>query len=726
MANEQLEAAQSRNRDVSTDAPAAKQDCSDVVNISVFFDGTGNNRFVDGDDPKYGGDPGSSPKKWSNVARLWRSAIFETGDELANYPIYISGVGTPYNGTAANWLDGANIKTEDNVFGNAAGAGGTRRTEFGQHNVNNALRQVLLNNAKQLGGTTKAYAEKSKNQSLSELGKALKEHRLIKVINMSIFGFSRGAALGRAFSNDFLKLCKTDQAGKLTYEGYPIRIHFMGLFDTVASFGAPAANMDGLFSEKNLKVPGQTERCVHYVAAHELRFSFPVDLIRQHGRLMPNWTETIYPGVHSDVGGGYMPLKTGGGNDNSANQGISNNYARIPMRDMMSEAVRSGVRMLAYGDVEKTSNQIFTERFAIEPKTAEAYKQYMAAVAPSGTIEQIIAAHMKALYSAYGTMTRKKIKTPDLVQAESTSGYTLVGHVSMAREAEALLHPDKAKTLMNQQATKSSVMGLVTPLAAIPQTLQFAGTAYSQVVRPEAWRLQAWNSTASDAVVTFVKDLVHDSKAGFIMGVEPFSYFRPRGMAESSRNVLAKGMQWLDENIDAAANGVIKIYYRTEGVVVETWKQGVITATHTYKVGEKFTIDTINAGEKYAVEVYNTSKQVVISTVDAGQKMIVNSYNTAQKKANELLDAGQKKATELSDAAQKKAAEVGQEIKQGATKLSNEASQAYDTAKKTASDMATQAGQDAKQVSDAVGNKVDAGMKAVEDGWKALKPHLGL
>jgi predicted RNA-binding protein with PIN domain len=702
---EQLQAAQACNRDVPTDEPTAKQDCSDVVNISVFFDGTGNNKDVD-----------EKPKKWSNVARMWRSAVMSS--ELLSgkntiHPIYISGVGTPFNGTAAGWIDGAKITVEDKVWGNAGGAGGTRRTEFGQNNVNNTLRQALLNNAKQLGGTTKAYAEKAKDQSFSDLSKALAPHRLIKVINLSLFGFSRGAALARAFSNDFLKLCKTDETGQLIYERIPVRIHFMGLFDTVASFGAPSANMDGLFSEKNLLVPGKTERCVHYVAAHELRFSFPVDLIRQHGRLMPNWTETIYPGVHSDVGGGYMPL-TAKDNDNSTNQGISDNYARIPMRDMMSEAVKAGVRMLSYSDVEKTNAPIFDERFAVKEKTEEAYKHYMAAVAPSGTIEQVIAAHMKALYSAYGTMTRKKIKTPDLVQAESTTGYTLIGHISMAREAEALLNPDKAKSLKDEQATKSLAMGLVTPLASVPQALQFAGTAYIQRVRPEAWRLQAWSAPANDSVVTFIKDLIHDSKAGFIMGVEPFSYFRPRGMAESSRNVLAKGMQWLDENVAAATNGVIKIYHTAEGVVVETWKQGVLTATQTYKVGEKFTIDTINAGEKYAVEVYNTSKQVVISTVDAGQKMIVSSYNTAQKKANELADAAQKKATE-----------VGQEIQQGATKLSNEAGQAYDAAKKTASDMATQAGQGAKQVSDAVGNKVDAGMKAVEDGWKATKSLLG-
>lgn len=35
------------NSDVSNTPPTAKQDCSDVVHISVFFDGTGNNKDAD-------------------------------------------------------------------------------------------------------------------------------------------------------------------------------------------------------------------------------------------------------------------------------------------------------------------------------------------------------------------------------------------------------------------------------------------------------------------------------------------------------------------------------------------------------------------------------------------------------------------------------------------------------------------------------------------------------
>ncbi len=89
-----LKRVQVLNSDISNDEPSCKQDCSDVVNISVFFDGTGNNKKEDED-----------TKRWSNPARLWRNAQGLREKEMAdknkqispNYAIYISGVGTRFN-----------------------------------------------------------------------------------------------------------------------------------------------------------------------------------------------------------------------------------------------------------------------------------------------------------------------------------------------------------------------------------------------------------------------------------------------------------------------------------------------------------------------------------------------------------------------------------------------------------------------------------------------------
>lgn len=47
MADERLRNASSATRDVQINSPTAAQDCSDVVHISIFFDGTGNNKDRD-------------------------------------------------------------------------------------------------------------------------------------------------------------------------------------------------------------------------------------------------------------------------------------------------------------------------------------------------------------------------------------------------------------------------------------------------------------------------------------------------------------------------------------------------------------------------------------------------------------------------------------------------------------------------------------------------------
>ena len=648
---DKLAAARSCNRDAAATKPGAIQNCSDVVNISVFFDGTGNNKDVD-----------DKEMKWSNPARLWQAAQLLRQKNFTNHSIYVSGVGTPFNGTATDWM----VKLEDSATGGLAGGGGTRRTEYGQSNVNDRLRAALTQNAAKLNISLKPYLEKGKPANLRGIAAALEAHGLITMINLSIFGFSRGAALARAFSNDMLRECVTGKDGVTRYNGVPIRIHFMGLFDTVASFGVPSQNIDTPFNEKNLVVPYAVERCVHYIAAQELRFSFPVDLIRRNGKLKPGWVETVYPGVHSDVGGGYEPIC----------QSIENNYARIPMRNMMREAVKSGVRMVDYDDIDKINEDLFKLWFRIRPETAAAYKQYMSAIGAPATVEQAMVAHMKALYSAWGTMTRRKLKTPDLIEAAGrTELKKSIGHPGIAREAELLL---------NQQKGAAYYAKNIAPKPSL-DVLQVEGMKYRMIVRPEKWRLDAWQATASDPVLNFIKTCVHDSKAGFILSVEPFSYFRPRGMAESSRNILARGLDWLDDTATAIKQGVIKVYHRVEGVVVETWEEGKLVATRTYRVGEKFVVDTARAGAKYTVEVYQSGKQVLISTMKKGEQMIITSIDTAKKGASDLADAAQKKATE-----------VGNQIQDGASKAVKSAGQA-----------------------------VDNGMKAVEDGWNAAQAAFG-
>jgi hypothetical protein len=81
------------NRDVCGSKPRAKQDCLRAINISVFFDGTGNKKAVD--EPKLA---------WSIPARLWQA-------------VCVSGVGAPFAGPATDWIGQKSIELEKNVPG---------------------------------------------------------------------------------------------------------------------------------------------------------------------------------------------------------------------------------------------------------------------------------------------------------------------------------------------------------------------------------------------------------------------------------------------------------------------------------------------------------------------------------------------------------------------------------------------------------------------------------
>ncbi|WDD91859.1 DUF2235 domain-containing protein [Burkholderia sp. FERM BP-3421] len=477
-------------RDVPKAPPTEKQGCSDVIHLTFFFDGTGNNRNID-----------SMEQRWSNVARLFDAAINAPGKGI--YSFYISGVGTPFSGEVS-WVDKPDVWLEDHALGGAFGAGGDRRLLDGEERMNQALRQAVVNNAKKMGGEVRQYVEKNTDASLNDLNKAIGAHRLIKVINISVIGFSRGAALSRAFVNMLFGQCKKRGDGVLTLSGFPVRFTFLGVFDTVASFGMPAHNITLPLQQRDLRIPACVERCVHFVAANELRYSFPVDLIREDGKYKAGWTEKVYPGVHSDIGGGYGPNE----------QNLDGNYARIPMTDMHEEALKAGVRLLSQADIKRTLAPI-TDRFTVKPETQKNYQAYMSAARPPGTsVEADMRCHMKSYYEANGTLSRKGQPLAGQVSFKSSS----VKHVMWGTiDLEAPAYAEALKTRRDVVVTNRG---------------SAAERVFFYTFKPEQWRLDAWVTNAPDSVVNFFAHYVHNSKVDFIANVEPFSYFRPRGVFE--------------------------------------------------------------------------------------------------------------------------------------------------------------------------------------------------
>ncbi|MDD4870755.1 MAG: DUF2235 domain-containing protein [Kiritimatiellae bacterium] len=125
---------------------------------------------------------------------------------------------------------------------------------------------------------------------------------------IDIIGFSRGAAEARAFVNYINKKGGVSQLGsdgKSTGVACPVKIRFLGLFDTVASFGLPGNNVNVGY---DLSIPGNVENVRHAVALDEKRGMFPLSSVLSgpnDPNADPRIVEQGFRGAHSDIGGGY-------------------------------------------------------------------------------------------------------------------------------------------------------------------------------------------------------------------------------------------------------------------------------------------------------------------------------------------------------------------------------------------------------------------------------------
>ncbi|AHI67890.1 T6SS phospholipase effector Tle1-like catalytic domain-containing protein [Burkholderia thailandensis] len=312
--------------------------------LSFFFDGTNNN--MERDLPQ---------SKHSNVAKLFRVAKRAiTEDAMATY---LPGVGTPFKFVKVAGYTERLTDDEGGTLGLGLGAGGDLRIKF-------------------------ALAEYSRLLEV-EWGPGSWKH--MREITVAIFGFSRGATQARAFARRFVEQKCVKDGGKLYWTApngmrVPLRINFMGLFDTVASVGGPALHLDWA---SELAVPAEIERCVHYVAAHEVRQAFPLDSVRVDKTYLDNCEEVVYPGVHSDIGGGYGPDE----------QGRHQDLSLIPLRHMFAEALRAGVPLTPLDQMKVDFRTDFDLRD--DARVVKLYNDYLAALpsASGDTLEALIQPH---------------------------------------------------------------------------------------------------------------------------------------------------------------------------------------------------------------------------------------------------------------------------------------------------------------------------------------------
>lgn len=356
--------------------------CCKTLHISIFFDGTGNNLNND----LYL----SNPTHPTNIARLFRATIgsgyaggvgrdkgelFDINETGADkyFKFYLPGVGTPF--PEINDLDYS-------TTGLALAHMGEERINWALLRIIDVLKFVLqeqwMSNAEVrkavanmgttwarlgYGGSHNRYEEFTRqlNSLKSLLKPALEQPEPGKPkllgIKLYVYGFSRGAATARAFVRWLSELLPPPEAENkkpeqcLAIDGLkiPLSVEFLGLLDTVASVGvahiAPLAEGHMAWADDTMELPeeaiygGLIKRCAHLVSSHEQRLCFPLDSIRRgNGKYPENSIEVIYPGMHSDVGGGYPPGDQG--KASSTDDGLI--LSQIVLNDLYAEAFRSG------------------------------------------------------------------------------------------------------------------------------------------------------------------------------------------------------------------------------------------------------------------------------------------------------------------------------------------------------------------------------------------------
>ncbi|MGF6154181.1 T6SS phospholipase effector Tle1-like catalytic domain-containing protein, partial [Pseudomonas fluorescens] len=282
-----------------------------TLRIGVFFDGTGNNRSnsetvaechardvgleelaedirqfcqAHGYDGKGGAPDNSYGNDSSNVAKLHDlykddSEIQIAAEETTGYiRVYLDGIGT----SAGN---------EDSLYSQATG--------LGEHGV-----------LERVGQSPARILERIERFELSN------PERKIERIEFDIFGFSRGAAAARHFANEVVKGEQNPLATLLPADSSlfikefawrantDVSINFIGIFDTVAAVASVSSGGISVHDANNPGVnlylaPDLAKKVVHLVARDERRHNFSLN--------SAGAADIVLPGVHSDLGGGYLP-----------------------------------------------------------------------------------------------------------------------------------------------------------------------------------------------------------------------------------------------------------------------------------------------------------------------------------------------------------------------------------------------------------------------------------
>ncbi|MFL0802953.1 MAG: DUF2235 domain-containing protein [Agarilytica sp.] len=328
-----------------------------TLRISVFFDGTGNNRAnikarqgnsadykvvkkqdpgkaLPGQDAKNVGTSNASfENDFSNVSYL-EEGFLSTDDNDYHASIYVEGAGTQdlravskvYEDDMRVYQEKIDIWQQTAMYASTPVFPPSKPKFKVDSSAGNAMAT----------GTTGIYAKMQSGinqisdwyQGFLEEEKISSDKYYISNITIDLFGFSRGAATARSFIHYLMKgeqvfytKVKTRSRGsrsvkktvptsnllmKLNANGVDVArdalvFGFVGVFDTVSSYvNALSSDVDDL----HLDAIKHAKKVYHLAAAEEHRLCFSLTDISS-AKNKGTGEEYYLPGVHSDVGGGY-------------------------------------------------------------------------------------------------------------------------------------------------------------------------------------------------------------------------------------------------------------------------------------------------------------------------------------------------------------------------------------------------------------------------------------
>lgn len=519
---------------LSGDTGKPQPSCKRDVWATFFFDGTNNNRDRDLIEPVKKGRPRALCEH-SNIVTLFESA--KADNESFHFAYYVQGVGTVFKEIGED---------TPNDSGLSLAQGGQARLSFAYYQLCNAI-HIALRKVPLFKGADFKTELKVSNQldqripdftSLQAIQQKLaaaigrnKNTPKIQSLTVAVFGFSRGAAEARAFCRWLEESSIKDSDGWLFAGCVPIRLQFLGIFDTVASVGlahstpvagrAPGRSGSGVMDGQMgwatpdmLKVTRFTRQCRHYVAAHEVRYSFPLSSIRhQDGGMPPGALEVVYPGSHSDVGGGYGP-----GDQGKAIGGRSKLLSQIPLLNMYQDARKAGVPLRTLEDLRKDRKDIVAD-FECDPTLIKRFNAYMGwASGGGGLVEDKLYHHLKK-YWHWRVATSPRFMQQDCMQ-QLSKGAT-------QRSARA----DK-QDLEDMRASEQDWQG------DLGKAEGEEGGEAAELVRLQ---LAADKLTVPKEVHDFFDQHVHDSHASFYMIGPTTAWQRQKRVAAARKSNRQQG-----------------------------------------------------------------------------------------------------------------------------------------------------------------------------------------